>query len=174
MNKDIDERLRRLAEIVRRDKPSLNRYTPYLRNEKGKHGGPSMLGLICEAYTLMTNNGMWRRSHEPTIPNYAAGGEVQDKVLPTEVVEYFGLRDKEGTFDIGELPRKVKDLMTNDRNSGHSSLLNVGRNYGERGKEIVAQILESAPSSLRKQEPNWLTDNISQKKPLKIDLTGIE
>ena len=96
MNNDTEERLMRLAEIIRRHSPRLNSLTNYLRNEQGKHGGPSMLGLICEAYTCMTGKGLWRPSNEPTIPNYSAGGEVQDKVLPTEVMEYFGLRDNIG------------------------------------------------------------------------------
>ena len=40
VNNETEDRLKRLAEIIRRDRPRLNSYTNYLRNENGKYGGP--------------------------------------------------------------------------------------------------------------------------------------
>ena len=174
MNIDTKDRLLKLAEIIRSDSPPVNSYTPYLRNEHGKDGGPSMLGLICEAYRKLTGKGLWTRSNERTIPDFQAGGEKKDKVLPAAVVEYFGLRDNIGTFYVGELPQSVKNLMNQTLKTEESSLLEIGRTYRNNGKEIAARIIESLPTSLRKKEPNWLTDDIPQRKLRKIDLTGIE
>ena len=97
-----------------------------------------------------------------------------EKVLPSAVVEYFGLRDNTGTFDVSELPQSVKNRMNRTGKTKKSSLLEIGMTYRNDGKEIAARIIESLPRSLRKREPNWLTDDIPQSKPLKIDLTGIE
>ena len=174
VNNDIEQRLRRLAEIIRGDSATLNSFSNYLRNEHGKYGGPSMLGLICEAYRGITGNGWWESSNESEIWYFIVGGEVKDKVLPDAVVEYFGLGDNIGTFCVGELPQPVKNSMNQTRKNKESSLLEIGRTYRNNGKEIAALIIESLPRSLRKQEPNWLTEGIPPRKPPKINLTGIQ
>ena len=88
----------------------------------------------------------------PERPDYLTDGEMDDTYLPKPVVDYFGFRDKVGSFFPAELSQDVKRLLNRTKKSGRFSLYGIGRNYRKRGREIAVKVIRAMPPSLLKSD----------------------
>ena len=156
MNKeenDRDERQKRarreqLADFLERTCLKLASTQNYLRHGGNYNLGFNILGLICEAYRSFASDGGWQISRGTEVMDFVCRGKRHDQFLPQAVVEFFGFRDSTGSFEAGELPQEVKNLMGKPRN-GPYSLLEAGKDHSKkRGKEIASQIIRTSPPSL--------------------------
>ena len=157
MNDQVKERLEKLADFIDATEYahplSSGRYL-WWRSHSPLGYGFSVLGLICQAHKAMTGNGRWTISapQSPELPDYLTDGEMDDTYLPQPVVDYFGFRDKAGSFSPAELPQDVKRLLNRTRKSGRFSLRGIGMEYRKRGREIAVKVIRAMPPSLLKSD----------------------
>lgn len=120
----------------------------------GVEHGFSILGLVCLAHQSLTGNGQWVLSNPnaPELPDYLSEGEYTDRLLPKSVIEYFGFRDKAGSFYAGDLPSTVKCRMYRTKKTDATSLFEIGLRYPKRRREIAVAVIRAAPPSLLKRE----------------------
>ena len=158
MNDQVKERLEKLAAFIdatKYDHPlSSGCYLWWRSHSPPWWYGFSVLGLICQAHKAMTGNGRWTISapQSPELPDYLTDGEMDDTYLPQPVVDYFGFRDKAGSFSPAELPQDVKRLLNRTRKSGRFSLRGIGMRYPKRGREIAVKVIRAMPPSLLKSD----------------------
>ena len=153
MDAVIRGRLQRLAGYIQGSQADLT-MTPYLVHRGQPYPGYNILGLICDAYQSFTGDGRWMLSRRdvPELPDFVAGGDMEDQRLPKSVADYFGFRDQIGSFYVGELTQDVKNKMRHTRKTEGFALRDVSFYYRRNGKEIAARIIRAMPSSLLKPE----------------------
>lgn len=157
MDDQAKERLEKLAAFIEATEytyPLSSGYPLWWRSHSPPGYGFSVLGLICQAHQKMTGNGRWTISapQSPELPDYLTDGEMDDTHLPKPVVDYFGFRDKVGSFSPAELPQDVKRLLNRTRKSGRFSLYGIGMRYPKRGREIAIKVIRAMPPSLLKSD----------------------
>jgi len=156
MNDQVKERLEKLAAFIDATEythPLSSGYPLWQRSQPGE--GFSVLGLICQAHKAITGNGRWTTAsapHAPDLPDYLTDGEMDGTHLPKPVVDYFGFRDKAGSFSPAELPQDVKRLLYRTKKSGRFSLYGIGMRYPKRGREIAVKVIRAMPPSLLKSD----------------------
>ena len=177
MNDQVKERLEKLADFIDATEYahplSSGRYL-WWRSHSPLGYGFSVLGLICQAHKAMTGNGRWTISapQSPELPDYLTDGEMDDTYLPKPVVDYFGFRDKAGSFSPAELPQDVKRLLYHTKKSGRFSLYGIGMRYPKRGREIAVKVIRAMPPSLLKSdEPPQPPHRVKWR--LKVDLPDL-
>lgn len=157
MNDQVKERLEKLAAFIDATEythPLSSGYPLWWCSHSPPGYGFSVLGLICQAHKAMTGNGRWTISapQSPELPDYLTDGEMDDTYLPKPVVDYFGFRDKVGSFFPAELPQDVKRLLNRTKKSGRFSLYGIGMEYRKRGREIAVKVIRAMPPSLLKSD----------------------
>ena len=149
-------RLEALAEFIESTQLVLSPVAWHLAFRGYPGYGYSVLGLVCAAHEHLTGNGRWIYSNPAVkeLPDYESEREITDMYLPRSVIDYFGLRDKVGSFGVGELPQDVKRLMYRTTKTERSSLLAIGGMYPKRAREIVVKVIRAMPPSFIKTEPS--------------------
>ena len=154
MNKQQKNRLEALAKFIETTaEPVTSSLWLHTRPFRpGVEYGFSILGLVCLAHQALTGNGRWILSNPnaPELPDYLSEGEYTDRLLPKSVVEYFGFRDKAGSFYAGDLPAAIQRSMNRTKKTDTTSLFEIGLQYPKRRREIVAAVMRAAPPSLLK------------------------
>lgn len=112
-------------------------------------GGISILGLICQAHEVATQDGGWMDLGESTLYYMVKSTrEKETHYLPGAVVSFFGLRDREGSFDMQEISPGLKRQMRGPVRAGTFSLRGIGIQYAGSARHIAAEVIREMPPSL--------------------------